>query len=251
MSQAAVPSRETVEQVVRGQLATALGGRRGMLEGAVPTLLFTIIYLATRDDLGSRGLHLALAVSVASAVALLVVRLVQRSTVQYCLNALFGIAIGAAFALFAGSRGGSADDQALAYFLPGIVYNAGYTLVLGLSALASWPLVGFMIGSVTGDATAWRRDRQVVALCSRLTWLLALPCALRVAAQAPLWLGARAEALDKDRAIALLGVLKVAMGWPLTLVAVAAMVWLLNRDRTPVADPASVHEALDVSASEG
>ncbi|MEZ5192968.1 MAG: hypothetical protein R2734_10965 [Nocardioides sp.] len=30
------PSMETVESVVRRQLATALGGRRGMLEAAAP-----------------------------------------------------------------------------------------------------------------------------------------------------------------------------------------------------------------------
>ena len=33
---------DTVEAVVRQQLSTALGGRRGMVEAAVPTLLFTV-----------------------------------------------------------------------------------------------------------------------------------------------------------------------------------------------------------------
>ena len=35
-------------------------------------------------------------------------------------------------------------------------------------------------------------------------------------------------------AIAALGVLKVALGWPLQLAALAAMLWVLGRDRTPV-----------------
>ena len=39
----------TVEEVVRHQLATALGGRRGMLEAAVPTAGFTVLFLTTHD----------------------------------------------------------------------------------------------------------------------------------------------------------------------------------------------------------
>ena len=38
----------TVEQVVRAQLSKALGGRRGMLEAAVPTIAFTLLFFTTR-----------------------------------------------------------------------------------------------------------------------------------------------------------------------------------------------------------
>ena len=62
---------------------------------------------------------------------LLAARLVQRSTPQFVLNALFGIGIGWLFVRLAASRGGSEDDQALAYFLPGILYNSGYTVRAG------------------------------------------------------------------------------------------------------------------------
>ena len=54
-----------------------------------------------------------------------------------------------------------------------------------------WPLVGFIVGSVAGDPTAWHADRHVVHLCSRLTWLLALPCLARVVVQAPIYLAGR------------------------------------------------------------
>jgi hypothetical protein len=221
-------SVDTVEAVVRGQLSKALGGRRGMVEAAVPTLLFTLVYLTTKQ------LQVALALSVGSALVLLAVRLVQRSTVQFVVNALVGIGIGWFFVTLAARRGGDANDQALAYFLPGIIYNAAYTALLSLTCLIRWPLVGFMVGSVTGDPTAWHRDRQVVRLCTQLTWLLALPCLLRVAVQAPLWLGGHSGAIDPESAVAALGVLKVVMGWPLQLTALGAMVWLLSRNRTPV-----------------
>jgi hypothetical protein len=219
---------DTVEAVVRAQISRALGGRRGMVEAAVPTIVFTVLWLTTKE------LRYALAASITIAVALLVVRLVQRSTVQFCMNALFGIGIGWVFVTISARQGGSADDQALAYFLPGVLYNAGYTVVLSLTCLVGWPLVGFMVGSVTGDPTAWHRDRQVVRLCSILTWLLAVPCLLRVVVQAPIWFAGHAGTMEPDRAVALLGILKIAMGWPLQLAALAAMAWVLSRNKTPV-----------------
>ena len=123
---------------------------------------------------------------------LLVVRLVQRSSVQFVVNALVGIGIGWFFVQRSAASGGSADDQALAYFLPGILYNSAYTVVLAFTCLIGWPLVGFMVGSVTGDATAWHRDKQVVRLCSLLTWMLVLPC-LRAGAPAGAGVAGRAR----------------------------------------------------------
>ena len=192
-------------------MAAALGGRRGVAEGAVPIALFTLNWITTHN------LRLSLGVSVAVTVALLVVRLVQRSTVQFVLNALIGIGIASIFA----SRSGHARDV----FLPGILLNGGYAVVFILSIVIGWPIVGFMIGSMTGDPTEWHRDRPLVRLCSQLTWILALPCLLRVAVQYPLW------ATDH---VGLLGTSKLALGWPLQIATFAAMAWLLGRNHTPV-----------------
>ena len=233
----AEPGVETVEALVRTQLAKALGGRRGMVEAAAPTIVFTVLWLTTRD------LQVALGVSVAVAALMLVARLAQRTTVQYCLNAIFGIGIGWVFVTISARQGGSADDQALAYFLPGLIYNAGFSVVLALSCLVGWPLVGFMVGSVTGDVTAWHRDKQVVRLCSTLTWLLAIPCVVRLLVQAPVWFGGKSGAIEADSAVAALGILKIAMGWPLQLLALAAMSWLLGRNHTPLQQGQAVSPA--------
>ena len=219
----------TVESVVRAQLSKALGGRRGMLEAAVPTIAFTVVFVSTKD------LRLALVVSVSTALVLLVARVLQRSSAQFVLNSLVGIAIGALFAWRSARGGGDANDNALAYFLPGILYNAGYALLMTLSILARWPLVGFMVGSVAGDPTEWHRDPQVVRLCRNLTWMLVLPCLVRVAVQLPIYLAGR-SAEDASPMVAWLGVSKIAMGWPLQVAALGGMVWLLARNRTPV-DP--------------
>ncbi|QWZ10473.1 DUF3159 domain-containing protein [Nocardioides panacis] len=198
-----------------------------MLEAAVPTLAFTVLFVSTKD------LRLAVAVSVAVAVALLVVRLLHRSTVQFVLNSLVGIGIGALFAWRAAKGGGDANDQALAYFLPGMIYNAGYAVLMVTSTLVRWPLVGFMVGSVAGDPTEWHRDSQVVRLCRNLTLMLALPCVVRVLVQLPLYLAGKA-AEDAGPMVAALGVSKIAMGWPLQIAALAGMAWLLARNATPV-----------------
>ena len=237
----APPTVDTVEAVVRQQLSTALGGKRGMLEAAVPTIMFTVTFLTLKD------LRTALYVSVTAALVLLVLRIVQRSSVQFVVNALIGIGIGALFALRAAKAGGDANDQALAYFLPGLLYNAGYAVVLGFSNLVRWPLVGFMVGSVTGDPTAWHADKQVVRLCSRLTWVLVAPCILRVVVQAPIYVAGKESAIDPSAAVAALGIAKLAMGWPLQLAGLALMVWLLARDATPIADTSSEDSVTDSS----
>lgn len=221
---------DTVEAVVRAQLSRALGGKRGMLEAAVPTIIFTATFISTKN------LQLALIVSGSAALVLLVVRLVQGSNVQFVLNSLAGIAIGALFAWRSAQGGGDANDQALAYFLPGVIYNVGYAVVITLTILVRWPVVGFMVGSVAGDPTAWHRDPQVVRLCSNLSWLMVAPCVLRVSVQLPLYLAGKNAVYNPDSAVAALAVSKIALGWPLQIAALGAMVWLLARNHTPL-DP--------------
>jgi len=204
-------SPASVEQLVRSRLSHALGGRRGMAEAALPTIGFTLTWVSSHD------LRLALLVSAAIAGVLLAVRLAQRQTPQFVLNSCVGIAIGALFALRSGEAAG--------FFLPGIIYNAAYAAGMIVSIAVGWPVVGFLLGAVTGDPTGWRRNPAVVRLCTRLTWVLAIPCVLRVAVQYPLYLADR---------VGWLGAAKIAMGWPLQLAALAAIAYLLSRDSTPL-----------------
>jgi len=202
----------TVEQVVRQRLAEAFGGARGIVEAAVPTITFTICYLLTRE------LKLSLILATSLTAVLLIVRVLQRSNPQFVLNALVGIGIAALFA----ARSGEARDV----FLPGIIYNAGYAVALVFSVVIGWPAIGLMIGAIVGDVSGWRRDPGMRRLCNRLTLVFALPCVIRVAIQYPLW------AADQ---IGWLGTSKIVLGWPLQIAALLAMVWLLSRDSTPVA----------------
>jgi hypothetical protein len=204
---------DTVEAVVREQLSKALGGVRGMIEAAVPTIAFTATFVVLDE------VRTAVFAGIGVAVLLVLIRLAQRSNPQFVLNSLLGIAIAAFFAM----RSGEAEDA----FLPGILINTAYAAGMLLSIIVRWPVVGFLIGSVTGDPTAWRRDPGIVKLCSRLTWILLAPCVLRVVVQYPIWLA------EGDQS-GVLGAAKIAMGWPLQVAALALMVWVVARGRTPV-----------------
>jgi hypothetical protein len=56
--------------------------------------------------------------------------------------------------------------------------------------------------------------------------------------QAPIYLAGTSGSLEADTAVALLGVLKIVLGWPLQLAALGAMAWLLGRNHTPLEQPA-------------
>lgn len=222
------PTVDTVEALVRRRMAASLGGRRGIIEAGVPGVVFTVLWLITKE------LTPSLIASAAVAVVFLVVRLVQKSTLQYVGNAIFGVIIGWGVVRLAESMGGTSQEQALAYFLPGILISLGYTILMGLSNLVGWPLFGFLIGSVSGDPTAWHDDPQIVRLCSRLTWLFLAPGAIGVILQGPIWLLGWRHVIDPDLAVLLVTILRTGLGWVLRIACYGAMIWLLARNHTPV-----------------
>jgi hypothetical protein len=222
------PTVETVEAMVRAQMAASLGGKRGIVEAAIPGVLFTIVWLITKD------IRAALVVGGVGVGVALVIRLVQRSTVQYVFNAAFSVAIGYVFTRIAANAGGDASDQALAYFLPGILVSLAYTVVFGASCLLRWPAVGFMVGSVSGDPLAWHDDPQVVKLCTRLTWVFLMPGAVGVLLQGPVWLLGWTGTIDTDTAVLIVSVLRLGLGWALRIGSWSLIVWLLARNATPI-----------------
>jgi hypothetical protein len=210
-----IEDAHTVETLIRARLSSALGGARGSFETALPTVAFVVAWVRWQD------VTIAVGASVAIVVVLLIVRLATRQTPRYVLSALFATAIAAFFAL----RSGKAE----AAFLPGILMSAGWGLAALLSVLVRWPIVGFMVAAgdprMAEDPTAWRRDRGLVAVCQRLTMVLVVLYAVRVAVMFPLYLAGE---------VALLGVAKVALGWPAYLCALAIMGMILVRGKTPL-----------------
>ncbi len=200
-----------VEDFVRHQLSQSLGGPRGMLEAALPFVAFTVAWVIGRQ------LYPALGAALATAVVLALVRLVQRQSIRYVVTAVVPTAIAAVVAV----RTGRAEDV----FLPGILYNGGLALLSLFTIAIRRPLVGFVIGAAVGDPTGWAQDRGLVRMTSKLTLVLAVPYLLRFAIQLPLFLAGQ---------VVLLGVAKVALGWPLLVAALAVIGLMLSRGRTPL-----------------
>ena len=205
---------QTVEHVVRHELLKALGGWRGTVEAAVPIVAFLVAWSLTRE------LNLSLVAAGAVMAVLVVLRLVQRQTLQHVLAGVLGLVVAALLAV----RTGDASDV----FLPGILYNAALAVVFAVSMVLRWPVVGFMFGAVTGDPTGWRERPEVVRLFQKLTGVLLANYVIRVAVQLPLYLSG---------SVVLLGVSKIALGWPLLGVSVLVIGGLLAAGRTPLHEP--------------
>jgi hypothetical protein len=163
-----------VEEFVRYQLSNSLGGARGMIESALPFIAFTIAWVLARQ------LYPAIAAAVGTAILLAVIRLVQRQSIKYVVQAVIPTAI----AVLIATRTGRAQDV----FLPGILYNGALAVISILTVAIRKPLVGFIIGAAVGDPIGWTRDRGLVKMTSKLTLVLAVPYVARFVIQLPLFL---------------------------------------------------------------
>ena len=218
---AAIVDAHTVESLIRERLASALGGARGSLETALPTVAFVVAWVWLHN------VAIAVGASVVVVVVLLAVRLMMGQTPRYVLSAVLATAFAAFFALYSG--------KAQAAFLPGILTSAAWGLGSLVSVLVRWPVVGFMVAAADPQMSAepasltplmsWRRDHALVAVCQRLTVVLVVLYGVRVALMFPLYLAGQ---------VALLGAAKIALGWPAFLVALAVMGMILVRGKTPL-----------------
>jgi hypothetical protein len=188
------------------QMAEQLGGWRGMVESSIPVLVFVVVNILT-------GLRPALIASVGVAVAIGVMRLVQRRPVRHAVNGLFGIALGA----FIAWRTGEARD----FYLPGIIQSYAFAALLLLSAVIRQPVVGWGWSVIAAGGTSdWRRDPRLLRTFTWLTVVWAAVWVLKVSAQAWLYL----EKQDD-----LLGVARLVLGVPPYLLLIALTVWVVRR----------------------
>ncbi|MGH6656173.1 MAG: DUF3159 domain-containing protein [Actinocrinis sp.] len=170
----------------------AFGGKRGLFETGLPSVVFIIVYTATTR------LNPSLWSAAALAVVLTIVRLVQKDKLQHALGGLFGVIVCVLFAKFTG--------QAKNFYLPGVLLNIGEAILFTASALVRWPVAGVVLGPITGEMTTWREQPERLKAYTLATWLLAAMFALRVAIEVPLYLANQITAL---------GAAKVVLGYPL------------------------------------
>ena len=207
------PQFRYVEEFVRYQLGKSLGGTRGMAESALPFVAFTIAWVVGRQ------LYPAIGAALGTALVLATIRLLQRQSIKYVVQAVIPTAI----AVLIATRTGRAQD----IFLPGILYNGALAVLSLLTVAIRRPLVGFIIGAAVGDPTGWAKDRGLVNMTSKLTLVLAVPYIIRFVVQLPLFLSGH---------VVLLGVAKVVLGWPLLISALTVMGVMLSKGKTPMED---------------
>jgi len=186
-------------------LLAALGGVRGIIESILPGLVFLIVFAVTKSP------WMSVIAPLAVSIAFVVIRLVQRGPLMSALGGLLLVAVSAAAVLLTGS----ANEN----FLPGLWINVVMLVLTLASLIARWPLVGLILGALTGDLSGWRRNRRTRGGATAATWIWAGLFAARLAVELPLYLAEQTEAL---------AVVKLVMGVPLYAV-VLWFSWLLLR----------------------
>ena len=182
----------------RTDLMETLGGPQGIADSSVPALIFVTVY-----SLNSQEISSAAWASVAAGALIAVVRLARRERLRFAAAGFAGVALAA----FVADRTGRAED----FFLPGLLLNAAYGAGYLVSILVRWPLLGVILGPLTGEGLRWREDPERVRLYTRASWIWVGVFALRLAVQLPLYL---------TGAVLALGIARTAMGLPIFLIAI-------------------------------
>lgn len=205
-----VPPDRVAAFVEEWDLRAAVGGVRGVIDNGLASTAFVAVYA-----LAGRRLAPALWAAIGVTLVLLVLRIVRKEPVRQALSGVFVVGISAVIAI--------ATGRATNFFAVGIVIQILYAIAYLVSLVTRWPLVGVIVGPLLGEGMAWRKDpprRRAYWWCS-LIWLGVF--VLRTAVQLPLYLN--------DKTLEL-GVAKIAMGWPLFVLAGLAS-WLILR-RVPL-----------------
>lgn len=197
-------------------LLDRLGGPRGLVDGALPPVVFAAANAATGLLTGPEttvpSLWWALAAAFGAAAVLIGLRVAQGQSMKAALSGLAGLAIAAGVAAWTG--------QARNFFLPGIYVDAAYAVAFTGSALVGRPLVGYLYVVLFQRHSDWRTSPRLRRLFTLATLGWAGVYALRFTATGYLY---RVDAPE------LLAVAKVALGWPLTALAVVATLAALRR----------------------
>lgn len=188
----------------RQSLLAGVGGWLGIIESITPSLAFVTAFSISKD------IVLSVAIAGSIALAFIALQLIKRKPVTNAIAGAIGIAISAYLPL---REGGQPAD----YFVQGFFTNAIYLLVLGISVLIRWPIIGVLVGLLVGSGSKWRKDKSQLRRFSVVTALWMGLFGGRLAVQLPLYFAGQTEAL---------GIARIAMGVPLYAFCIW-MSWLL------------------------
>ncbi|MGC5311486.1 DUF3159 domain-containing protein [Micromonospora zamorensis] len=195
-------------QATNSTIMDQVGGVSGFVYSTIPVVVFV-----TANAL--LPLLIAVAVAVATGLALVAFRLLRGERLVSAVGSLLGVAVAAGIVAWTGS----ARD----FFVIGIWASlAGFVLTFG-SVLARRPLTGVVWNVLHGGKHAWRSDRAVRVAHDVATLAAALVLGSRFAIQQWLYLADNTGGL---------GAARVVMGTPLTVLAALVVVWAFRRSTT-------------------
>jgi len=197
---------EPVEEPERTPtLLEQMGGFPGIVASTVPVAVFVIVNVITE-------LRPALFAALGAGALVLVWRLFRRDPIQPAISGLVGVGV---CALVANQTG-----EARGFYLPGLLYSAFLGIAALVSVVVRWPLAGVIWHGINGHGHGWRQDPVLLRAYTWATGIWAVVFAARVVVQGLLY-DANAENL--------LGIARLAMGYPLFAVAILATVLIVRR----------------------
>jgi hypothetical protein len=207
--------RIDLRETYRQQMLASIGGFSGSIIAAIPPVVFVIVNAIT-------GLRAAVLSAIGTALLLTAYRLVRRQSIQQAVAGLFGVVIAALIAARTG--------QARGYFLLGIWSSFLYGGVFAVSAAVRRPLVGLLwefLDPTPGDGDVpWYRRAPLLR-----AYLLATLAGTVVF----LARGVVQLTLFQHNATGWLAFARIAMGFPLWILAVAFGYWAVTRARRQLA----------------
>lgn len=154
-------------------LSALIGGPRGAIESMLPPIIFVVVYLATNSNLTA-----AVISALAIGFVLAGLRISRGEKPVRVVGALLVVVLAATVAYYTGS--------AVAYFWPLVLANVASALAFAFSILIRWPLLGVIVGPITGTGMRWRKDPELLKAYSKASWLWVLLNVVRAAIQVPL-----------------------------------------------------------------
>jgi hypothetical protein len=195
-------------------LLASVGGIQGVIEASLPGFLYVFSFAIFHD----------VTISVTTVVIAVILLTIRHLLKRRPISGLIGSFIGIGLAIYLTLR---PEGQAKDFYLPGFWQNSAYGIVLLLSVLIRYPVIGLLVGFVTNQGLSWRKDRRKMRFFNLVTLLWVGLFAVRLAVELPLY-------LVND--VVTLGFAKLVLGLPFYL----TMIWiswlLLRKVVSPVVD---------------
>jgi hypothetical protein len=189
----------TEKRNVPRELLDQMGGISGLIYSSLPVVVFVPVSTLY-------GLKAAIIAALSVATLILLWRIWRRDTLQPAVSGFIGVGISVAIAYVVGESKG--------YFLLGIWSSLLYAAVFAGSVLIRRPIVGYIWGWVKEHDADWRRVRKAVWAYDIATLIWVVVFLSRFVVQRYLY--------DMDKT-GWLGFARIAMGWPLTVLAALSM----------------------------